>query len=106
MEQEPQKIATLEGNGFVLREGRRLETHYYLDVFEEDPGAAPGSKAGARRYSGMLARLVEALLEVDDQYTLVLEDGRQLRFLVTGRHFSIMGPGQYGIVGRGDLESA
>ena len=51
----------------------------------------------------MIAAAGEALLEVGSQYRLVLENGSRLQFEVTGRHFSILGPTQYGIVGLGSL---
>lgn len=99
MSKDPHKVGTLEGDGHLVLGDQQVEAHYYLEVFEE---AGKGASS-TRRYSGMIAAPGEALLDVGSQYGLALDDGSLLHFKVTGRHFSVMGPKQYGIVGLGSL---
>jgi len=87
------KLETLQGTGQLRHEGQTLPTQYYLDVF-----AQPGGDE--TRFSGMLSATGDLVLSPEMTVELELEDGQRLQLKVTGSHFSIMGPKQYGVVGR------
>ena len=92
MSDETSKIDTLQGTGQLRHEGQTLSTQYYLEVLAQPEG-------DARRFSGMLSATGDLVLSPGMTVELELEDGQRLQLKVTGSHFSIMGPKQYGVAG-------